>query len=81
MSKKHRSQEDIVRQTLAEEDQPAVLTEKLALPGIRELHTKSFSEVAEVLTTVLKARKGLLSFTYTIGEDIEVSYANPRATS
>ena len=78
-SKKQRTQDEIVKQALAEESQPATITEKLGLPGIQELHTRSKSEIAEVLTTVLKARKGLLSFTYTIGKDIEVTYTNPRA--
>ena len=73
------TQEDVVRQREAEENRPATVTEKLALPGLKDLHTKSFSEVAEVLTNVLKARKGLLALNWVLGEKLEVTYTNPRA--
>ena len=49
------------------------VTEKLTIPGIENLHLKSVKEISEVLANVLKSRVGIKSFTYNVGESIEIT--------
>lgn len=49
------------------------LTEKLAIPGIENLHLKSAKEIAEVLANVIKSRVGIKSFTYVVGQHLEIT--------
>jgi len=53
-------------------------TETLSLPGIKDLHTRSTDEIAQVLANVIKSRSGIVSIVYNIGENIEITYdSNP----
>lgn len=49
------------------------LTEKLAIPGIENLHLKSAKEISEVLANVIKSRVGIKSFNYVVGQYIEIT--------
>lgn len=49
------------------------ITEKLAIPGIENLHLKSAKEISEVLANVIKSRVGIKSFTYVVGQYLEIS--------
>lgn len=50
-----------------------LITEKISIPGIENLHLKSTKEVAEVFTNVLKSKAGISSITYKVGEYIEIT--------
>jgi hypothetical protein len=51
------------------------VTDKLRVPGLTELPSKTREEVAEVLVNVLKSRKDITRINWKIGESfIEVSY-------
>lgn len=49
-------------------------TRKVIVPGIESLHTKSATEIAEVLSMVLRSQKNIVEFTYKVGQYIELSY-------
>lgn len=70
-SKKGRTQEDLVR-VIPEEK---VVTDILKIPGIEDLHNKSFEEMAEVLANIIKSRRGMVELKWVIGERIEVKTA------
>lgn len=74
MSKEARTQEDLVLQDL----KPALLTEKLTVPGAKELHTLPKEELSEqlakVLLQVLKSKPNLRELRYVLGEGFHVTY-------
>lgn len=73
---KPKTQQDIVNDELA--TQVNEVTEKLALPGIEELHKKSKEEVASVLANLLKSRAGVKRLEYVVGSHVELTYnGNP----
>jgi len=46
--------------------------EKVSLPGIKTLHEKSTTEIAESLAIILKSRMGIVEMNYKVGEFIEL---------
>lgn len=69
-----RTQEDHVREELGVQEPTRVV--RKTPPGIKQLHTLPITEVAEVLATVLKSEKGVVSVTYKVGEYIELEVLN-----
>ena len=67
-----RNQQEIVDRFLAQEDK--VVTEKLRIPGIETLHTKTVDEIAATLANVVRSRAHLLEIRWSIGEFIEVTF-------
>lgn len=65
------TQSDLVEQNM--EVQPQVMIEKVVIPGIETLHTKSTQDIAETLTFVLKSRPNIVEFRYVIGKYIELT--------
>lgn len=53
--------------------QPETVTEKIHVPGIEKLHDLSASEIAEVITNVLRARPNIVAVKYVLGEYFEVT--------
>jgi len=66
-----KTQDDIVRQDQGYE--PAEVTRTVRLPGIEALHTKSITEIAEVLANVLRSERGITQLTYKVGKHIELT--------
>jgi len=54
------------------------VTDVLNIPGIKELHLQDRESISEVLQktllNILKARPNIISFTYNVGKNIEVTY-------
>jgi hypothetical protein len=70
--KTNKTQEDIV----VSDDRfqtPEQTTTKVAVPGIRILHTKSTEEIAEVLSNVMRSRSNVTEVRYVIGKYIELT--------
>ena len=66
-----RTQSDLVTEELL--SQPRTTKEKLRLPGIEKLHTKTKEEIAETLAMVLKSRPNIVQLDYVVGKWIEVT--------
>ncbi len=75
LEEQYRTQKDKVIETLGEESSRMMklITEKVYAPDIGNLHTKSFDEIAKVLTNILKSRANIVSLTYTAGQPIEIT--------
>lgn len=67
-----KTQKDIVEAEKSKDQ--AYDSEIVTIPGIKELHNKTTSEIAEVLAVVLKSRANIKSITYVLGEHVKVSY-------
>lgn len=68
------NQEQLVKEKLGHESKVRHdITEKLSIPGIENLHLKPVEEIALVLANVIKSRRAIKSFTYQVGEYIEIS--------
>ena len=65
-----RTQQDHVTQELGVQSQYD--REKVSLPGIKQLHEKSTSEIAEALAIILKSRSGIVEINYKVGEYLEL---------
>lgn len=65
-----RTQDDIVKQAL-----PVLQEEvrKVLLPGIKDLHTRPATEIAEVLANVLRMERNVTKLTWTVGKYIELT--------
>lgn len=64
-----------VAKLVAEKTEDRMRTDKVKVPGLEFLHTKSKAEIAEVLTTVLKSRQNIKKFSWELGKPfIEVVY-------
>lgn len=74
-----RTQEDIVKEMLMKEtDKGKVVTDKVRMPGLSQLHLKPRVEIAESLVTVLKSRQNIKEIKWEIGaEFIEIKYLVP----
>ncbi len=48
-------------------------TRQVALPGIKQLHTKSTEEIAEIIAVILKSERGISRLNWEIGEGIELT--------
>ena len=66
-----RTQQDLVNEELLSQDR--VTIEKLKLPGITTLHTKSKEEIAETLAMVLKSRANIVGMNWVLGKYIELT--------
>jgi hypothetical protein len=67
---------DLVNQAV--QDSEKIVTDRIELPGIKQLHTKSKEEIAAVLTNFLLSRSNVKELKFVIGSHIEVTYdANP----
>lgn len=67
-----RTQTDLVREEQIK--RPSSITEDLRIPGVDSLHTKEKSEIAGVLTNVLKSRAGITRLVWNVGHSIELTY-------
>jgi hypothetical protein len=65
-----KNQQDIVSQNI--ELIPEKATVRIAVPGIKTLHTRSTEEIAEVLTNVIKSQSNVIEIKYVLGEYIEL---------
>ena len=65
-----KSQADHVTQEMGVQSQYD--REKISLPGIKTLHEKSTTEIAESLAIILKSRMGIVEVNYRVGEYIEL---------
>lgn len=73
---KFNSQDQIVKAYM--EQEPAVVTDKLRIPGIEQLHLLAYDEQAEKLTEILmnvvKSRARIQEIRWVFGDCIEVTY-------
>lgn len=69
--KTNRSQGDIVANDSPYT--PEQTTTKIAVPGIRSLHTRPTEEIAEVLSNVLRSKSNVVEIRYVLGEYIELT--------
>ena len=49
------------------------ISERIAIPGIENLHLRSAREIAEVLANIIKSRASITSLKYEVGSHIEVT--------
>jgi hypothetical protein len=67
----HKTQDDIVRESQG--FQPKFFTDKIVVPGIENLHTKPTTDIAEVITNVLRSRPNITQLVYVVGSHFEVT--------
>ena len=67
-----KNQNEVVEQALNNSEK--ISTEKIKLPGIEHLHTKSTDEIATVLANVIKSKAGMISMNFIVGSHIEITY-------
>ena len=62
------------------EDQASLKVEtvsRIAMPGIKTLHTRPLPEIAASLAAVLKSQSSIKEVRYVIGEYIEITVQDP----
>jgi len=52
---------------------PEVNKHNVVVPGIKTLHQRPVSEIAEVLANVLRSSPSIVEFRYVIGSHIEIT--------
>ena len=70
MSITKKNQEDHVKEE--EMCVPEMITERLRLPNIKELHLQTTEDIAATLAMVIKARSNIVELRYKLGEYIEL---------
>ena len=71
MSSVMKSQSDLVAADQGYE--PKEVVHKVSVPGLKSLHNKSISEIAEVLASVIKSKNNVVELRYRVGEFIELT--------
>jgi len=66
-----RTQEDLVKEDQGYRSEE--VTRKITLPGLKELHTKSTKDIAEVLAVAIKSEPNVIEIRYRLGEFIELT--------
>lgn len=56
---------------------PETIKEQIAFPGIKTLHEKPTTEIAEALALALRSRANVLELRYKVGEFIELTLGQP----
>lgn len=70
-----KDQSELVKQAMGV--QPEEERIKVNVPNVKGLHTLPTSEIAEVLTMVLKSQANIVELKYRVGDSIEVVVRNP----
>jgi hypothetical protein len=73
---KEANQTEVVRKAIETERREEV-KEKIKLPGIETLHTKSMEDIAEVLTNVIKSKTNIKEMRWVLGSYIELTWTKP----
>lgn len=69
------TQEDHVREDQA--NRKVETTTRLAMPGIKTLHTRPLPEIAASLAAALKSQSDVKELRFVVGEFIEITVKNP----